>query len=97
MFIVFLKFGENKGKADQFMQGHMDWVKRGLRDGVFLLVGSLVPGIGGGILAHNTSMANLKKRVQKDPFVAEGIVVPEIFEFEPSSAASRLQFLVESD
>ncbi len=75
----------------------MKWVERGFGDGVFLLVGSLVPGIGGGILAHNTSLANLKKRLEKDPFVAEGIVVPDIIEFEPSRADPRLQFLVTSD
>lgn len=55
MFIVMLKFSENKGEAGRFMEGHKDWIQRGFDDGVFLLAGSLQPSLGGGILAHNTS------------------------------------------
>ena len=29
MFIVLLKFSDNKGKASQFMEGHNEWIKRG--------------------------------------------------------------------
>jgi uncharacterized protein YciI len=71
MFIVFLKFSANKGRAGQFMEGHKAWLKRGFDDGVFLLTGSLEPDLGGGILAHNTSFADLQGRVNADPFVAE--------------------------
>ena len=50
MFIVLFKFSDNKGKASQFMDGHKEWIKRGFDDGVFLLVGSLQPKLGGGIV-----------------------------------------------
>ena len=48
MFIVLLKFSDNKVKTGQFMEGHKAWIKRGFDDGVFLLVGSLQPNSGGG-------------------------------------------------
>ena len=48
MFIVLLKFADNKGQAGRFMEGHQAWIKRGFDDGVFLLVGSLQPNLGGG-------------------------------------------------
>ena len=51
MFMVLLKFSGNKGQAGQFMAGHKDWLERGFADGVFLLAGSLQPGLGGGIVA----------------------------------------------
>ena len=51
MFIVLLKFSANKSEASRFMEGHKQWVKRGFDDGVFLLAGSLEPGLGGGIVA----------------------------------------------
>ena len=38
------------------MDGHKEWIKRGFDDGVFVLVGSLQPSLGGGIVAHNTSL-----------------------------------------
>ena len=47
MFIVLLRFSDNKGQAGQFMEGHNEWIKRGFDDGVFLLVGSLQPSMGG--------------------------------------------------
>ena len=60
------------------MEGHKEWIRRGFEDGVFLLAGSLQPNLGGGIVAHNTSLADLRSRVNDDPFVAEGVVSAEI-------------------
>ena len=97
MFIVLLKFSDNKGQAGQFMDGHKEWIKRGFDDGVFLLVGSLQPDLGGGIMAHNTSLPDLQSRVNNDPFVAENIVSAEILEITPSKTDERLEFLRPSD
>lgn len=95
MFIVLLKFSDNKGNASQFMEGHKEWIKRGLEDGVFLLAGSLQPNLGGGIVAHNTSLPDLQGRVDTDPFVAENVVKAEILEITPSKADARLNFLLD--
>ena len=94
MFVVQLKFSANKSQASQFMAGHNDWIKRGFDDGVFLLVGSLQPNLGGGVLAHNTSLMELQTRVNEDPFVAENVVKAEIVEITPAKADERLEFLI---
>ena len=94
MFIVLLKFSANKGQAGQFVEGHKQWIKRGFDDGVFLLVGNLQPGLGGGIVAHNTSLPDLQSRVSNDPFVAENVVSAEILEIAPSRADERLKFIL---
>ena len=94
MFIVLLKFSANKSEAARFMDGHKQWIRRGLDDGVFLLVGSLQPGLGGGIVAHATSEAELRNRVNEDPFVAEDVVSAEILEITPAQADDRLAFLL---
>ncbi|MGE0565574.1 MAG: YciI family protein [Pseudolabrys sp.] len=94
MFIVLLRFAGDKAKAGQFMDGHNAWIKRNFDDGVFLLVGTLKPALGGGILAHNTTRADLERRVSEDPFVAEGVVAAEILEFAPAKADERLAFLL---
>ncbi len=95
MFIVMLKFAENKARAGDFMEKHNRWIKQGFDDGVFLLVGSLQPGIGGGILAHNTTLKDLDKRVSMDPFVKEMVVVPEIVELTPARASDQMAFLMD--
>ncbi len=94
MFVVLLKFSSNKGQASQFMEGHNEWIRRGFDDGVFLLVGSLQPNLGGGIVAHNTSLSDLQSRVNDDPFVAENVVSADILEITPSKTDDRLKFLL---
>jgi uncharacterized protein YciI len=93
MFVVFLRFSANKAEAARFMEGHNVWIRRGFEDGVFLVTGSLQPNAGGGILAHNTSLADLQARVNEDPFVAEDVVSAEILEITPARTDERLDFL----
>ena len=94
MFIVLLKFSDNKDQAGRFMDGHNAWIKRGFEDGVFLLVGGLQPNLGGGTVAHNTSLTDLQDRVNDDPFVAENVVSAEILEITPARTDERLKFLL---
>ena len=94
MFVVLLRFSRNKGQAGRLMQDHKEWIKRGFDDGVFLVVGSLHPNLGGAIVAHDTSLPDLEQRVNEDPFVAEGVVSAEILEIAPSKADERLEFLL---
>jgi len=96
MFIVLLKFSENKSQAGQFMEGHNEWISRGFDDGVFLLVGSLQPSLGGAIVAHNTSLPNLQNRVNDDPFVTKNVVSAEIIEITPARANEQLKFLLDT-
>jgi uncharacterized protein YciI len=93
MFIVLLRFAKNKSKAGQFIEGHKAWIKRGFDDGVFMMTGSLQPSLGGGIIAHGISHAELERRLNEDPFVAENVVSAEIIELAPSRADERLAFL----
>lgn len=94
MFVVLLKFAADKARAGEFMDAHKAWIKRGFDDGVFLMAGSLQPQLGGAIMAHNTSLADLQGRVNEDPFVAEHIVSADIHEITPAKADERLGFLL---
>ena len=93
MHIVFLRFGENRSNAGEFMSGHNAWIKQGFDDGVFMLAGSIEPGQGGSIIAHNVSTEELKKRLDDDPFVSEKVVEVEIVEISPKKTDERLNFL----
>ncbi|WP_265517038.1 YciI family protein [Nitratireductor luteus] len=94
MFVILLKFSDNKAHAAQFMEGHKAWIQRGVEDGIFLLVGSLQPNAGGVILAHGTALAELEMRVREDPFVEENVVSAEILEITPNRTDDRLSFLM---
>jgi len=43
MFLVLLKFSDNKAQAAKHMAGHNAWIQRGFDEGIFALVGSLKP------------------------------------------------------
>ena len=94
MFVILLKFAENRSQAGQFLNGHKAWLTRGFEDDVFLVAGSLKPDLGGGILAHNASRDDLEARVNDDPFVAQNVVSAEILEMAPARADARLDFLL---
>lgn len=91
MYVVLLKFANNRSNASSYVKGHQDWIKRGFDDGVFLLVGGLQSNLGGGIVAQGTSLSALQERVSQDPFVAENIVSAEILEITPSRIDERLE------
>jgi len=93
MFVVLLRFSANKSRAGEFMQAHNEWLQRGFDDGIFLLAGSLLPGQGGSVMAHNCSLPDLQQRINDDPFVAEDVVRAEILEIQPSRVDQRLAFL----
>ncbi len=93
MFVVLLRFAENKAKAGQFMDGHNAWLKDGFEKGVFQLAGTIQPKQGGAIFAHNTTLESLQEIVGKDPFVAEAVVSAEIIEIAPSKTSEQLSFL----
>lgn len=93
MFIEALRFSQDRSQAALHMEAHKAWIRRGMKEGVFLLAGGLQPNLGGAIIAHDTSLAALQERVAQDPFVAEGIVSAEILEITPSLTDQRLSFL----
>ncbi len=94
MFIVLLRFSQNKAQAAAFMDGHNEWLRQGFADGVFLLAGSLQPGLGGALIAHGITPDALEARVNQDPFVAENIVSAEILDIDLKKADERLSFLL---
>lgn len=94
MFVVMLRFGENKAQAGQFMDGHNQWLGRGFEAGVFVAAGSIKSGQGGTILAHGVALAELESLVAEDPFVQEKVVAAEIIEIELAKADDRLAFML---
>lgn len=92
MYIVLLKFAENKSAAPDFMEAHNLWITQGFEDHVFQFVGSLASG-GGVVIAHGEEPAAFKERVSSDPFVEHGVVSAEIHQIDPKRTVAALDFL----
>ena len=93
MNVVLLRFSANKSQAPEHMEAHQAWIKQGVEDGVFLLVGSIQPGAGGAILTGDVPGEELRARVQQDPFVVHDVVAAELVEIAPNVTDPRLAFL----
>ncbi len=93
MFVVLLKFSDNRSAASEHMAGHNSWLKQGFDDDVFLLAGSLETGQGGSVFAHNVSREALQERIDTDPFVMQRVVSAEVIEISPKMTDTRLEFL----
>lgn len=93
MFLIVLRFSDNKAAVAEHMQAHNAWIAKGFADGVFVLTGSVEPKQGGAVLACNTARAEIEKRVAEDPFVAGNVVTAEIIEISPGRTDPRLDFL----
>ncbi|KJZ09772.1 hypothetical protein TW85_21010 [Marinomonas sp. S3726] len=99
MFNIYLTFAENKSQAPDHMQAHKDWIKQGVEEGVFIMVGSIKPSAentkgGGCIMAHSLSYDALVEKVNQDPFVIHKVVQAEIYEVTPNQLDDRLAFLM---
>ena len=90
MFIVSLKFSDNKSAAPAFMEAHNEWIAKGFADGVFQCVGSIKPAAGGALIAVGESREALQERVRADPFVQQDVVVAEITEVEVKRTSPEL-------
>lgn len=94
MFIVLLRFAENRDQVAAHLDGHRAWLRQGFDEGVFLLAGRLVPELGGGLLAAGCTRDEIEARVKADPFVAGKVVTAEILEMEPALAGPQMRALL---
>lgn len=91
MFVIFLRFAENRHLAGEHVDGHNDWIQQGIADSVFLLAGSVSGGQGGAIIAHGLARADVERRLEADPSWRSGSWHPRSLRSSParSTTASR--------
>lgn len=96
LFIVYLRFGAQKVRAAEFMAEHVEWIGRGMDEGVFLCAGSLSDRQGGVVLAYGLEQETLERRLAEDPFVEHGVVTVEIVPVSVGLMQEQAAFLTGS-
>jgi len=94
MYIVFLRFSQNRAQAGQWMAEHNRWLADGFASGDFIIAGSLEGSQGGLLIARDMEQSALLEKVRQDPFVMHGVVAAEVHGFKPSRLAEGLDALV---
>lgn len=94
IYVVVLSYKVPLSEIDRQLSAHIEWLKVGYSDGVFIASGRRLPRTGGVILAKSDCIESLKARLEQDPFQKSGVVDTEIIPFEMSMASEFLQNLL---
>lgn len=93
MFVVMLSYIKPIEEIDALMAGHVAWLRRHYKTGLFIASGRKVPRVGGVILARGGNRAELEQALATDPFVVHRAATLEITEFTPSMTAPGAELL----
>ncbi|MDM2923114.1 YciI family protein [Citrobacter sp. Cpa228] len=91
IYVVVLTYVKPLEEVDAQILAHVEWLKKGYADGVFLASGRRVPRDGGVILAKCDSLESLEERLSQDPFQKLNIAKVDIIPFEASMKAQFLE------
>ena len=91
IYVVVLTYVKPLEEVDAQIPAHVEWLKKGYADGLFLASGRRVPRNGGVILAKCDSLESLEERLSQDPFQKLNIAKVDIIPFEASMKAQFLE------
>lgn len=91
IYVVVLTYIKPLEEVDSKIPEHVEWLKQGYSDGVFLASGRRIPRNGGVILAKCDSIEALEVRLSHDPFQKMKIARAEIIPFEATMKAHLLE------
>ena len=94
IYVVVLTYIKPLEEVDSQIPEHVEWLKQGYTDGVFLASGRRIPRNGGVILAKSDSLEALKIRLSHDPFQKMKIAKAEIIPFEATMKAQLLESIL---
>jgi len=91
--LILLTYVAPLDEVDAQMKAHVDWLKIGFDQGIFLVAGRRTPRTGGVILARG-SADGVKSIAESDPFVTSGVASFELVPFNASLAAEAIAGLL---
>lgn len=94
LYIAVLSYVKPLSEVDALLPAHVEWLRKGYDDGIFILSGRRNPRTGGVILARGSSIEEIQARMKEDPLQHQGLATLEIMPFEPTMSAEDLQHLL---
>jgi len=92
--VIVLTYVKPLDEVDAQLSAHVEWLKKGYANGLFLASGRKIPRSGGVILAKGDNMDLLRAWLSQDPFQQSGVAKVDIIPFEATLAAPPLQNLL---
>lgn len=91
IYVVVLTYIKPLEEVDANIPEHVEWLKKGYADGVFLASGRRIPRNGGVILAKCDNIELLEERLSQDPFNKLNIAKTEIIPFDATMKSPLLE------
>ena len=94
IYVVVLTYVRPLEEIDEQIPAHVEWLKRGYADGVFIASCRRIPRTGGVILAKSDNLEQLQARLSQDPFQQYGLASADVIPFDASMTSLPLQGLL---
>lgn len=91
IYLVILTYIKPLEEVDANLSEHVEWLKKGYADGVFLASGRRIPRNGGVILAKCDNIESLEARLSQDPFNKLNIAKTEMIPFDATMKSPLLE------
>ncbi len=95
MFIINLTYKVELDEVDNYLEEHIDYLKKQYADGIFIASGRKVPRTGGIILSKVKDKERLIEVLDRDPFKINDLAEYQIIEFIPSMTSKALEIIKE--
>lgn len=95
MFIVELNYEVRLEKVNEYLEEHIEYLKKQYSEGVFIASGRKTPRTGGVIMSKIKSKNKLLAILNEDPFKINNIANYRIIEFNPSMTSKEFEILKE--
>ncbi|ELZ4830385.1 hypothetical protein UPX75_001236 [Salmonella enterica] len=89
--VVVLTYVKPLHEIDAQIPAHVEWLKKGYADGLFLASGRKIPRTGGVILANYNDADVLQNYLAQDPFRLSGVAKVDLIPFEPTMMVTELK------
>jgi uncharacterized protein YciI len=86
MFVLLLTYIKPLEEVNKWLDDHKRYIQKNYERSLFIVSGRRIPPLGGIILAHGASKAEIEAVVAEDPYVHAGVAEYQILEFNPTSS-----------
>lgn len=83
MLVIETRYIVDPALAEPHKQSHVDWVRKYIAEGLFILAGPKLEAGGGVIVANAVDAERLQAILREDSYVSEGIVEYTVSAFNP--------------
>ena len=96
MFIIDIHYTAPLDEVDQYIDGHVAYLKKYSENNTFIISGRKVPRTGGIILAVGKSREEIEEIMQEDPFCTHGLAEVTVTEFLTSQTHPEFKKLLKT-